>query len=135
MRLVPAVLLLAVSLSSCASPRVDVIQVGPWFPPRDWEKVEVFSSRNQTRKPWGAIALFHGPHISGRDAKTFEKHKNKARRLAAEIGADAVILAPEAVNRTEVPLSAGEGGTGLIFLTGLALKYENNVSTSTGRTP
>jgi len=133
-RLLPAGLLLS-ALAACASPRVDVIQVGPWFQPKHWKEVEVFSSRTETRKPWGAIALFHGEHISGVDPKAFEKQKIKARRLAADIGADAVILIPEAVNRTDVPLSAGEGGSGRIFLSGLALKYEANVSTAAVRKP
>jgi len=133
-RLAVPVLLLS-AFSACASPRVDVIQVGPWFQPKHWKEVEVFSSRDETRKPWGAIALFHGEHIPGADPKAFEKQKIKARRLAADIGADAVILIPEAVNRTDVPLSAGEGGSGRVFLSGLALKYEANVSTAAIRNP
>ncbi|KAF0126381.1 MAG: hypothetical protein FD189_545 [Elusimicrobia bacterium] len=133
-RLLPACVLLS-SLAACASPRVDVIQVGPWFQPRHWKQVEVFASKNETRKPWGAIAVMHGERIRGRDERAFERYKKKARRLAADIGADAIIVSPEPVNDTASPGSHREGATGLVVLTGVAFKYAENVSTGTRRGP
>jgi hypothetical protein len=134
-RPLPAAGLLLASLAACASPRVDVIQVGPWFQPRHWKQVEVFSSKNDTRKPWGAIAVMHGERISGRDERSFEKYKKKARQLAADIGADAIIVSPEPVNDTASPGSPREGASGQVVLTGVALKYAENVSTGTRRGP
>ncbi len=134
MRPLAAVFLLT-TLSACASPKVDVIQVGPWFQPRHWKQVEVFSSKEETRKPWGAIAVMHGERISGRDARAFERHRKKARQLAADIGADGIIVMPEAVNDTASPGSPWEGAVGLVVLTGVALKYAENVSTGTRRGP
>lgn len=134
MRPLAAGFLLA-ALSACASPRVDVIQVGPWFQPRHWKQVEVFSSKEETRKPWGAIAVMHGERISGRDGRAFDRYRRKARQLAADIGADGIIVMPEAVNDTASPGSHREGATGLVVLTGVALKYAENVSTGTRRGP
>ncbi|MDQ7773916.1 MAG: hypothetical protein RDU13_10370 [Elusimicrobiales bacterium] len=125
-RALASCLLLSV-LAACASPRVDVIQVGPWFQPRNWKQVEVFSSKEETRKPWGAIAVMHGERIRGRDEKSFEKYKKKARQLAADIGADAIIVMPEPVNDTASPGSPRDGATGMVVLTGVALKYAENV--------
>lgn len=127
--------LLASALAACASPRVDVIQVGPWFQPRHWKQVEVLEAKEQTRKPWGAIAIMHGERIGGRDERMFEKYKKKARQLAADIGADAIIVVPEPVNDTASPGSPREGATGMVVLSGIALKYAENISTGTRRGP
>ena len=56
-RYAAAALLLAAC--ACAPSRLDMIQVGPWFGARDWREVEVFSSRSQTSRPWGGIAVIH----------------------------------------------------------------------------
>lgn len=127
MRPLLAACLLASAMAACAVPRVDMIQVGPWFQARHWKQVEVFSSKEEPRKPWGVIAVMHGERIRGRDERSFEKYKRKARRLAADIGADAVIVAPEPVNDTASPGSFRDGATGMVVLTGVAIKYAENV--------
>ncbi|HBE89100.1 MAG TPA: hypothetical protein DDW67_08185 [Elusimicrobia bacterium] len=124
--LLSACLLLSV-LAACATPRIDVIQVGPWFQPGKWKRVEVFYSKDDTRKPWGAIAVMHGERISGRDEKSFRQYEKKARRLAADIGADAIIIMREPVNDTASPASPRDGATGMMVLSGVAIKYAENV--------
>ncbi|MDT8285529.1 MAG: hypothetical protein RQ748_00335 [Elusimicrobiales bacterium] len=130
-----SVCLLLSALAACAVPRVDVIQVGPWFQARHWKQVEVFTSKEETRKPWGAIAVMHGERIRYRDLRSFERYTKKARQLAADIGADAIIVSPEPVNDTASPGSYREGPTGMVVLTGVAIKYEENVPARTRRGP
>lgn len=125
-RALPVLLLFSV-LTACAVPRVDVIQVGPWFQSRPWRQVEVFSSKEETNKPWAVIAVMHGERIRGRDERSFERYKRKARKLAAGIGADAIIVAAEPINDTASPGSPREGATGMVVLTGVAIKYAENV--------
>lgn len=127
--------LLLSALAACAVPRVDVIQVGPWFEARHWKRVEVFTSKEETTKPWAVIAVLHGERLRGRDQGAFERYTKKARQLAADIGADAIIVSPEPVNDTASPGSHRGGATGMVVLTGVAIKYAENVPERKRRAP
>ena len=116
------------ALCACATAKLDEIQVGPWFAPRDWREVEVFYSREDTRKPWGGIGIIHGPRVSSAaGAGEMERMKLQARRQAAAMGADGIIIA---VDQAESGPAMGQYVEPEIFLSALAIKYVVNVSTA-----
>lgn len=119
-------------LAACAASRPDIIQVGPWFAPRPPEEVELFSSRNDTKKPWGAIAIIHSDRFPAGDKRAVAAGKKQARRLAAEVGADGLILAEEEV-RQEPGL--GNYQEPEVFISALAFKYAVNASTAAASSP
>lgn len=123
--LLPALL----ALGACASApaKLDVIQVGPWFPSRDWREVEVFSSRGETRSPWGAIAIIHSEKVDAKSsAEKLEGLKLEARKKAAGFGADAVIMTVDSA--TSGP-DMGVYQEPELYLSALAIKYVTEVST------
>lgn len=114
---------------SCATSRLDVIQVGPWFAPRPAREVEVFSSREETRGQWGGIGIIHGPRVPP-GSKEIREHQLEARAAAARMGADGVILIVEPAaddNRLDVNQEPE------VYLSGLAIKYAANASTAAAR--
>ncbi|HAH30900.1 MAG TPA: hypothetical protein DCL44_01140 [Elusimicrobia bacterium] len=124
-------IVLAAGLSlfaACAVSRPDIIQVGPWSEPRSWKQVPVLISREQITRPWGGVAIIHSKRIPAGDSNTIERQKFKARKMAAKIGADAIIITVG-----EVP-SGPELGVYQepeIYLSALAIKYVTSVSTAT----
>jgi len=116
---------------ACASVKLDVIQVGPWFPPRDWRKVEVFSSRDAIRAPWGGIAIIHSERVSaGAATELLEKLKLQARKKAAESGADGVIIT---VDSASAGPEMGVYQEPELYLSALAIKYVTEVSTPSAK--
>ena len=119
------VLLLACACASAA--RLDIIQVGPWFEGRSWREVEVFSSREQTRRPWGAIGIIHSPKVSAETGQAeLGRMKLQARKAAASMGADGVIIT---VDSAAAGPQLGVYQEPELFVSALAFKYV--VSTST----
>lgn len=118
-------------LCACAASRLDVIQVGPWFPAVDWRGVEVFASRSETTRPWGGIGIIHSPRLSAETGQgRLEKFKAEARRSAADMGADAVIISVGSVD--------AEPGMGVyqepeLYISALAIKYVTASSTPTAK--
>ena len=118
---------LLLALCACASVKIDAIQVGPWFTARDWREVEVFASREDTRRPWGGIGIIHAPPMSAQTPKDrLEKITLAARKSAASMGADGVII-----TLSPVPAAPqmGEFQEPEIYLSALAIKYVTTVST------
>jgi len=112
---------------ACASVKLDVIKVGPWFAPRDWREVEVFSSRNETRSPWGGIAIIHSERVSAKLPEArLENLKLQARKKAAEFGADGVIIT---VDEASSGPQMGVYEEPELFLSALAIKYVTAAST------
>lgn len=116
---------------ACATARLDVIQVGPWFAPRPVREVEMLASREQVVCPWGGIAIFHGPRVpaAGGEAR-LEAMKLQARRQAASIGADAVILTVDSASSGP---QLGVYEEPELYLSGLAIKYVTDASTPTAK--
>ena len=115
---------------ACAAARLDVIQVGPWFAPRAWREVEMFSSRSEIRAPWGGIAVIHSSRISAEGgSERLEKLKLQARKKAAELGADGVIMT---VDSASAGPQLGVYQEPEIYLSALAIKYVTAVSTDHG---
>lgn len=130
-RFSPPVSLCALALSlfacACASTKLDVIQVGPWFPRRDWREVEVFASRDATRVPWGAVGIIHSPRVGAETGKAeIEKLKLRARKSAASMGADGVIITVDPVDSGP---QMGVYQESEIYVSALAIKYVTSVST------
>lgn len=119
------------ALGACASAKLDVIQVGPWFSPRDWREVAVFSSRGETRAPWGAIAIIHSERVGAKNSEDkLEGLKLQARKRAAGLGADAVIMTVDSAS------SGPEMGVYQepeLYLSALAIKYVTEVSTPSSK--
>jgi hypothetical protein len=112
---------------ACASAKLDVIQVGPWFAPRALSEVAVFASRSETTRPWGGIAIIHSPRVSASAGPDRLKAlKLQARKQAAAIGADAVILA---VDSAAAGPQLGVYEEPELFLSALAIKYVTETST------
>jgi hypothetical protein len=126
MRALKAVPLL-LALCACASVKIDTIQVGPWFAARDWREVEVFASREETRRPWGGIGVIHGPLMSARTPEdSLKRIELAARKSAAAMGADGVIVT---INSAQASPQIGEFQEPEIYLSALAIKYVTTVST------
>ena len=122
---------LLLALCACASVKIDTIQVGPWFAARDWREVEVFASREETRRPWGGIGIIHGPLMSAQTSQeSIDKLKLAARKSAAAMGADGVIIA---ISPVEAAPQMGEFQEPEIYLSALAIKYVTTVSTPTAK--
>ena len=118
-------------LCACAASRLDVIQVGPWFPAADWRRVEVFSSRSEVLRPWGAIAIIHSPHVSAESGKArLEKMKTGTRKAAADMGADAVLITVDSA--VDAP-GMGVYQEPELYLSALAIKYVTTFSTPTAK--
>lgn len=127
--LVPGLLPLASCFFlACAGHRIDWIQTGPEFPPKKISGVQVFKTKDEPGRPWGAIGLMHGSEIPARDKKIFEKQIRQAQKMAAEHGADAIIIA-EQMSENTPDFTAGAKFEPTFFLTGLAIKYIVNIST------
>jgi hypothetical protein len=127
-----AVILTALlALAACASTKLDVIQVGPWFQARDWREVEVFSSREATRAPWGGIGIIHSPRLSAQTGEgTLNNLKLKARKAAASMGADGVIIT---VDSGETGPQMGVYQEPEIYVSALAIKYVTASSTAAAK--
>lgn len=79
----------------------------------------MLASRSETKVPFGAIGIIHGPRVPYGSHK-IQKHLKQARAEAARMGADAVILSvePGADDRRLEVRAEPE-----VFVSGLAIKY------------
>ena len=111
---------------ACAASRLDIIQVGPWFPQKNWKEVVLFASREDIKLPWGGIAIIHGPRTYVNDVRGMEKQRFSARKMAAKAGADGLIIAMEPIDSG---LRMGVYEEPEVCLSALAVKYAADVST------
>ncbi len=113
--------------AACAASKPDIIQVGPWFPARSAAEVQVFSSKEETSKPWGAIAIIHSQRFPADDKSGLDRQKKMARKMAAGIGADGLIIGEETVTGGDQLGVYQELET---FISALAFKYVTDISTA-----
>jgi len=113
--------------SACASARLDIIQVGPWFASKNWKDVAMLASREEITHPWGAIAIIHGQKTPARDVPGMERQKLKARKMAAKAGADGLVVA---VETDESGFQSGVYREQEVYLSALAVKYITDVSSA-----
>ena len=113
--------------AACAVSKPDIIQVGPWFPAKSAAEVRIFSSREETAKPWGAIAIIHSKRFPASDKAGLNRQKKMARKLAAGIGADGLIIGEETAMQDPLLGVYQEPET---FISALAFKYVANISTA-----
>jgi hypothetical protein len=127
----PAAAAFLLAACACASARLDVIQVGPWFRARDWREVEVFSTRSEPGRPWGGIAVIHSPRVSAATGQArLEQLKRQARKQAAAIGADGVIMT---IDSASAGPQMGVYEEPELYLSALAIKYVTAASTPTAK--
>jgi len=113
--------------AACSASRPDIIQVGPWFAPKSPDEVALFSSRGETAKPWGAIAIIHSSKFPPNDKSAIANSRKQARIMAAEIGADGLILMEETV-KGETQLGVYQEPE--VYISALAFKYAADISTA-----
>lgn len=118
--------------AACAASTPDIIQVGPWFPARRADEVGVFYSKEETLRPWGAIAIIHSDRFPAGDKTVLDRQKKQARKMAAGIGADGLIITEQ--TDTGGGESGGYQGPET-FISALAFKYVAAVSTATKEGP
>lgn len=124
-------------LSGCAAHRLDWIQVGPQFPPRNYRDVPVYKTKTGPGRAWGAIGIIHGWHTPASNRREIRLQIKKARKLAASHGADAIIMAEAPVTESIVPAQMFAGGFSppMIYLTGMAIRYVVETSTEAPTLP
>lgn len=124
-------------LSGCAAHRLDWIQVGPQFPPRNYRDVPVYKTKTGPGRAWGAIGIIHGRHTPVSNRRKIRRQIKKARKLAASHGADAIIITEVLVAEQIVPAQMFTGGFSqpMIYLTGMAIRYVVETSTETPTLP
>jgi len=123
--------LFAVSLflaAGCSASRPDVIQVGPWFPKKNAKDVQLLSSRADITRPWGAIAIIHSEKFPAENRSAIERQKKLARELAAQAGADGIIISQETVSMDP---QLGVYQSPETYISALAFKYVADISTTT----
>ncbi len=106
---------------SCYSAKIDIIQAGPWFEPRNKKEVEIFADRNKVKRPFGAIAVIHSERYRCL-AKNHEKYLKKSVEEAAKIGADAIVYAIG-----EDPAELNPGVPPECYISAMAVKYTNEI--------
>ncbi len=114
-------------LAACAASKPDLIQVGPWFPAISADAVQIFSSKEETTRPWGAIAIIHSERFPTDDKSGLDRQKKMARKMAAGIGADGLIIAEQTDMGTSQLGVYQEPET---FISALAIKYVTDISTA-----
>lgn len=112
--------------ASCSSLKPDIIQVGPWFAPKPIKQVEIFSSKEETTQPWGAIAIIHSAKIPVEYKRTIARQKKMALEMSANIGADGVVITEETI-MPEPGIGISQGAES--YISALAFKYMVNAST------
>ncbi|MEF3280378.1 MAG: hypothetical protein K6357_05365 [Elusimicrobiota bacterium] len=86
------IILLAVLFffTACSSVGIDIIQTGPYFPPKKPKDIELYQDRNSVKKSFGGIAIIHSERFNC-DVSIQKKILNKARKAAALAGANGII--------------------------------------------
>ena len=116
-------------LSSCAS-KMSLIQTGPWSGGRDVKDIKHFVSRNQIKESWIAIAVIRGDKVNPSDRKKINKEIERAKQMAADIGADGVVLVEKRVTKSTARFSKD---IGKVFITGIAIQYVTEEQTKQNR--
>jgi len=106
-------------LYSCSSIDLDIIQTGPYFPPKKNNDIKLYTDRNKVEKPFGAIAIIHSARFNCSNSKQ-KKILEASRKKASELGADGIIYYFDFGEKDPYALP-GER----CFFSGLAIKYVN----------
>ncbi|MEA3306683.1 MAG: hypothetical protein U9Q34_02760 [Elusimicrobiota bacterium] len=102
---------------------MNLIQTGPWSPARDVKEIKRFLSKKHIKKSWMAIAVIRGDKVNPSNRKKIKKEIEKAKQMAAGIGADGVVLVEKRVTKRTAVFSRN---IGKVFIMGIAIKYVTN---------
>ncbi|MDD2772376.1 MAG: hypothetical protein PHP45_01625 [Elusimicrobiales bacterium] len=123
---------LAAPLALCACATVahviEWVPAGPSFAPKKTEEVAVFRSKAEVKHPFGVIALLHGWRVPAGDTKSLEKQIARAREIAAQNGADAIVA--DEINQAlePSPFTPMPGKTPETHIYGIAIKYTDSLT-------
>jgi|GEM_PF-1632770 len=117
-----AVLACAAALSGCAAYNIEWLPAAPSFPGKFPEQVQVFYSKEQVPHEWSAIGLLTSEKTAMNDSDTRKRQADRIRQIAAEKGADAVIIRklPEIINENDPEAVARPRR---VYLSGVAIRY------------
>lgn len=123
-------MLAAVFFCACAtaSKKMQWTAAGPAFAPRDISAIAVYRSKEEIKRPWGAIGVIHGERFSEDDPAALNAEIEKARRLTAQNGGDAVIILENRESEQQEKEGYAIVGGSEMFLSGYAIKYLDNLT-------
>ncbi|HOX22167.1 MAG TPA: hypothetical protein PLL10_01780 [Elusimicrobiales bacterium] len=108
--------------------KMDWITVGPRFPAKSPEQVEVLRDYSEMKHPAGAIGEMKGENIDKDDPDQLGRQVREARRLSAENGADAVVVKKKQLMFESSPLDGSDPQPPQYYIHARALKYVNNLT-------
>jgi hypothetical protein len=92
--------LLAIFLMGCQAHNLSWMATGPSFSQKiKSSQLEVFSDKNEVKRPWGALGVIHTDRIDVSKTGIIRKQIDKIRELAAKKGADAVFIKQNFVDK------------------------------------
>ena len=110
-----------------SAPKVDWIAIGPRFPAKSVEQVEVFNDYSELKHKSGAIGEMKGESLDKNDPELLNAQVRLARRLSAENGADAVIVKKKELLQESGPFTDSPTPP-LFYIHARAIKYVHNLT-------
>ncbi|MDD4004260.1 MAG: hypothetical protein PHW69_03540 [Elusimicrobiaceae bacterium] len=122
--------LAAAAACGCASApgRCDWITVGPIYTQKDYARVQAYSFKG-LKKDWRAIGLIRSPLVEAGNRARLQAYVLDTRKLAAQYGADAVVL--KVVDKSQEPNPDGNTGPAMAYIWAVAVKLEENIKKET----
>ncbi len=114
--------------AGCGIHRLDWIQAGPEFPPKKYTDVSIYRTKEEPGRPWGAVGIIHGPHVPVSDRGEISRQMKEARMLAADHGADGIIIIEEPVSIRDGEFASDSGDENKVFLAGVAISFNVEIS-------
>jgi len=115
--------------SGCVhSAKVDWISIGPVFAPKSPAQVEVVQDYSELRHRFGAIGEMKGDSVPNKNSAALDEQARTARRLAAEHGADAIVLKKKELLRESSALSDNQAPAPEYYIHARAIKYVHNLT-------
>lgn len=109
--------------AGCAGRRqAEWVSLGPVFNQTKHRQVEVFKSVKEVKRPWGSIGFIYGEYIPASNNKALEKEVEKAKKLAAQNGANAIIIRKIKVDKPKY------AKTPHIYIHSTAIKYVDEMT-------
>jgi hypothetical protein len=119
-------LFLVLSFIGCMArqqPKAEWFSIGPSFEKVKTANIEIFKSRDEVKRPWGAIAVCYGKYIPDGSKTALKSETDKIVSLAAENGADAIIIKEVNVTSNSAYASEKYLKTPHIYLYATVIKY------------
>lgn len=102
---------------SCSTVNIDVIQSGPYFPPKKDKDIKLYTDKNGVEYPFGAVAILHSDKFDC-SVKKQKQIISLAKKKAAETGANGIIYYFDFGEKDPYALPEEK-----CYFSGLAIKY------------